>query len=154
MISRTALVAAAREHLLEPGEEVLGVTHVQPKGAGGRNAAKTAGASAVLGVATLALTGGALAVGAVVSTEPIWCVRTDRRFLLVRRAGSGSVTERFLGELPHDAVELRMRRRILYTASFVDRATGDTLLRANLGLNVKGARALTSTPAAPGLTTA
>lgn len=151
MITRKALVAAAPEHLLEPGEEILGVSHVQPKGAGPRNAAKSVGASAVLGAASLALSGGMLGVGAVVSTEPIWCLRTDRRFVLVRRAGFGPVTDRLLGDLPHDAVELRIRHRVLYTATFVDRATGDVLLRANMGLNAKGARALTSTPAAPGL---
>lgn len=151
MITRKALVAAAPEHLLEPGEEILGVSHVQPKGAGARNAAKSVGASAVLGAASLALSGGMLGVGAVVSTEPIWCLRTDRRFVLVRRAGFGSVTDRLLGNLPHDAVELRIRRRVVWTATFVDRATGDTLLRANMGLNAKGVRALTATPAAPGL---
>jgi hypothetical protein len=140
--------------LLEPGEQIRSVTVVQIKRSAARDVAKSAVASTVLGVASLALSGGTVQAGAVFSAPPAWCVTTSERVLLIAR-GSGPLSARVLLSAPRVLNTARVRGFPAREVAIVDRADGSTVVRLNVGVKHAAARAIAEglDPAQPGTTT-
>ncbi len=150
MDTKHALVAALAPYL-EPGEQVRSVTVAQVKRSAIGNVAKTAVASTVLGVASIALSGGLVQAGAVVSSPAVWCVATSERVLLIARGG-GALDERVLVSAPRSSVTARLRGFPLTEVTLSARADGGTVVRLNLGVKRAAARAVVEAlePARPG----
>lgn len=148
MTTRRTLLAKLPQ-VLDAGEEVRATVIGQVVRSPARNAAKSVATSAVTAVASIALSGGALGVGVLHTARSVWCVTTDRRLLLVDHEGSGPFEQQVLLALPHVAVHARVRRTLLWGAVITDRATGDEVVRLNLGFKPRAAQALVAPMASP-----
>ncbi len=141
MSAKDRLLAGLQPALV-PGEQVLATTVVQVKGGQKRQLATTTVAGAVAGVATLAVTGGALGLMVVATPPPAWFVATTHRVILIdrRREREGLAGAFFVA--PRGAVAVRLKGAVLSELTLLDPADGQSVARVNVGVKRGIARRL------------
>jgi len=139
MSAKDALLARLQPGLVV-GEQVLAVTVVQVKGGQKRELAKTSLAGAAAGIATLAVTGGALGLMVVATPPPAWFVATTHRVILIdrRRDNEGLAGAFFVA--PRSALAVRLKSAVLNEITLLDPADGQSVARLNVGIKKRAAR--------------
>lgn len=128
--------------VLPAGETPLVVTTVQIKGGVKKQLSTTIAGGALAALALSAATGGTYGLLVVAVPSAAWLVVTPERLLLVQRTNLGKDAGQVVFHAPLSALTVSLKSGLLSEVTIADASDGQSILRLNLGVKRRLARAI------------